>query len=291
MKKIICGIILLLSNTLASAQVKIDAAGSKQLKVYEDSLKTLATSFIGDRGEPERKNANYAFIKKLVTALKIPGSYHYPFQALKNITITNAPNDRFRILTWHVLNDDGTYNFYGAIQMNTPQLQLYPLSDNTAYIKQPEDTVTNNLKWLGAQYYKIIQPDNAAPYYTLLGWKGNSDASTKKVIEVLSFKNDKPMFGMPVFDGNGKTRNRVVFEYSKQTAMMLNYIPEKHLIVFDHLSPPDIRSKDKKETYGPDMTYSGYRYSQGRWLYVDELDLRNVPGANDDLLKDPKAKQ
>jgi hypothetical protein len=68
-----------------------------------------------------------------------------------------------------------------------------------------------------------------------LGWKGNTVKSTKKVIEVLSFnKDDKAVLGMPVFDGNGKTRNRVVFEYTRQASMLLRYVPEQNLIVFDH---------------------------------------------------------
>jgi hypothetical protein len=79
-------------------------------------------------------------------------------------------------------------------------------------LKNPEDSVTDNRKWYGAQYYKIIRVAAATPYYVLLGWKGNNVKSTKKVIEVLSFdKEDKPNLGMPVFNG---TRKRVVFEYT-----------------------------------------------------------------------------
>jgi hypothetical protein len=133
----------------------------------------------------------------------------------------------------------------------------------------------------------------AKTYYVLLGWKGNTVKSTKKVIDVLSFNNDAgPVFGMPVFDGNGKTRNRVVFEYARQVSMLLRYVPEQNLIVFDHLAPPDAKEKNKPETFGPDLTYDGYKLKNGRWVYVEQLDMRNVPdntsNAVDPQYIDPK---
>jgi len=281
-------IFLLLTTNIVSAQ-KFDATGLKRLRFYEDSLKSLGKQFGGNENELERKNANYAFIKTLVSALKTPNSYHYAFDSLKNISIVNSPDNRLRLLTWHITNNDGTYRFYGAVQMNAEKLQLYPLEDYSDYISNPEDTVTDNRKWLGAQYYKIIQPDAEMPYYTLLGWKGNSNLSTKKVIDVLSFKDAKPVFGMSFFDGNGKTRKRVVFEYSRQASMMVKYIPERKMIVFDHLSPSEPKNIGKYDSYGPDMSYSGYQYRQGRWTFTDNLDMRNMPDNKDEqLVIDPK---
>ncbi|MEO6524328.1 MAG: hypothetical protein ABIN91_21765 [Mucilaginibacter sp.] len=274
--------------SFASAQ-HFDARDIKQLRIYEDSLKVLGKQFAGIENELERKNANYAFIKTLVMALKTPNSYFYPFDSLKNISIVGAPDSHFRLLTWHITNNDGSYRFYGAVQINTEKLQLHPLEDYSDYMTNPEDTITDNRKWLGAQYYKIIQPDAALPYYTLLGWKGSSNLSTKKVIDMLSFKDGKPVLGMAVFDGNGKTRKRVVFEYSRQASMLLKYIPERKIIVFDHLSPSEPKNVGKHETYGPDMSYSGYRYNQGRWTFADNLDMRNMPDSKDEqLLSDPK---
>ncbi|RKR84749.1 hypothetical protein BDD43_5001 [Mucilaginibacter gracilis] len=291
MKKHLFAIIFLLSAFSTSAQQKFDAVSLKQLQAYQDSLKTLGNKFITNDNEPERRNATYAFIKMLVKALKTPGSYQYPFDSIKNISIVNAPDNHFRIMAWHMLNDDGSYQYYGAIQMNSNGgLQLFPLQDYSAGITNPEDTIADNQKWYGAQYYKIIQPDAATPYYTLLGWKGNNSQSTKKVIDVLTFANGKPVFGMPVFYGNNKTRNRVVFEYSSQASMMLRYIAGSQLIIFDHLSPAEAKTKNKPESYGPDMSYSGYRYKQGHWVFIDNLDMRNIPDARDEQLTDPKAK-
>jgi hypothetical protein len=165
---------------------------------------------------------------------------------------------------------------------------MYPLNDYSPALKNPEDSVTDNRKWYGAQYYKIIPVYSPRLYYVLLGWKGFTDKSTKKVIDIISFNNGKPVLGLPVFDGNGKTRNRIVFQYTKQASMLLRYVPEQNLIVFDHLVPPDPKLKSQHETYGPDLSYDGYKQKNGRWVFTENLDMRNVPEAQDEQYVDPK---
>ena len=289
MKRIlIIYLMLALLPQLIFAQHSEESANIKQLHVYEDSLTSLGKKFVNEENDLERKNANYTFIKTLVAALKIPESFKYPFDSVKSVTIINSPDNRFRILSWHVQNTDGSYRFYGTVQLNTLQLQMFPLNDYSPALKNPEDTVSDNLKWFGAQYYKIIPVSAAKPYYVLLGWKGYTDKSTKKVIDVLSFNNNQPVLGLPVFDGNGKTRKRIVFEYTRQASMLLKYVPEQNLIVFDHLTPPDPKLKNQHETYGPDLSYDGYRQKNGRWVFVDNLDMRNVPNTSDENYVDPK---
>ena len=271
------------------AQHSNENAQIKQLLVYEDSLKALGNKFINDDNDLERKNANYAFIKTLVAALKIPNSFLYPFDSVKSVSIINSPDNRFRIITWPIANEDGSYRFYGTIQINTGgNLQMFPLNDYSPVLKNPEDSVTDNIKWFGAEYYRIIPVYTPKLYYVLLGWKGNTVKSTKKVIDVLSFNDGKPILGLPVFDGNGKTRKRVVFEYARQVSMLLRYVPDQNLIVFDHLSPPDPKLKNQRDTYGPDLTYDGYKLKNGRWVYIDNLDMRNVPDSHDADFIDPK---
>jgi hypothetical protein len=259
------------------------------LNMYQDSLKSLGNNLINNPEELVRKNTNYTLIKTLVSALKTPNSFLYKFDSLKAVSVLNSPDNRFRIFSWHIVNDDGSYRFYGAIQMNTGgALKLYPLDDYSPLIAHPEDTVTDNTKWYGAQYYNIIPVQGANPYYVLLGWKGYTDRSTKKVIDVLSFKNDKPMLGMPVFINKDKKRSRVVFQYTRQASMLLKYVPGENLIVFDNLAPPDKKMKDKLETYGPDLSYNGYHLKNGRWELTEDLDMRNVPNETDAAFIDPK---
>jgi len=287
-----CLTLLLLSfYCTCFAQHSSSAESGKQLIFLQDSLKRLGNTFINAEIDVERKAANVAFIKTLVSALKVPNSFLFPFDSVKSVSILNSPDNRFRIFSWHIMNMDGSYRFYGAVQMNTGgALKLYPLEDYSPLLKNPEDSVTDNKKWYGAQYYKIVRVDAANPYYILLGWKGNTPESTKKVIDVISFKNDKLSLGLPVFDDKGKNKKRIIFEYARDASMLLRYVPEQQLIVFDNLAPPEKKLKGQTKTYGPDLTYNGYRLKNGRWEFVDNVDMRNVPTAHDADFVDPKAK-
>ena len=271
------------------AQHSDESRNILMLRNYEDTLTSLGKQFVNDTIEKNRKDANYAFIKVLVSALKVPNSFLYPFDSVKSVGIINSPDNRFRIISWPILADDGTYRFYGAIQLNTGgNLRMFPLSDYSPNLKNPEDSVTDNRKWFGAEYYRIIPVYSPKLYYILLGWKGYTARSTKKVIDVLSFVNDKPVFGMAVFDEKGKTHERVVFQYTRQSSMLLRYVPDQNLIVFDHLSPPDQKEKTQLDTYGPDLSYDGYREKNGKWVYVEDLDMRNIPDNHDAQYIDPK---
>ncbi|WP_419800403.1 hypothetical protein [Mucilaginibacter sp.] len=282
-------LLLLFSLPSLSGFAQLPSADQTKLKLYEDSLKTLGNNVINNENDLERKNSNYQFIRTFVNALKIPGSYHYKFDSVKTVSKLYAPDNQFRIFTWHVMNEDGSYRYYGTIQLNTNgALKMFPLTDFTPFIKNPEDSVFTAQKWLGAQYYKIIKTGTEKPYYVLLGWKGNTVKTTKKVIEVLSFKNNAPVFGLPVFDENARSRDRIVFEYSRQASMLLRFVPDRDLIVFDHLAPPDPKIKTDYSVYGPDLTYDGYQLKNNRWKFVQNLDMRNIPEERDATYIDPK---
>jgi len=254
MKRLLVFIPLILFLNQSFAQHTDESSSLTRLSMYQDSLADLGKIMINNDNELERQN---------------------------------SPDNRFRIISWHIMNDDGSYRFYGAMQMNTGgALKLFPLVDYSPLLEHPEDSVTDNHKWYGAQYYKIIRVTGDKSYYVMLGWKGYTANSTKKVIEVLSFKNDKPVFGMEVF---GTTKHkRIIFQYTRQASMLLKYVPEQDLIVFDHLSAPDDKSKKNPETFGPDLSYDGYKLVNGRWKYEDNLDMRNVPDEHDSEFTDPK---
>lgn len=279
------------------AQALGQPSGNKnqqQLMAFQDSLKQISYKMVNDSIEPERYNASFKLIKTLVSALKIPYSFNFPFDSLKSISIQSSSDKRFRIFGWHVMNNDGSYRYYGTIQMNKPdgKLELFPLIDYTSVFKNPSDSATTHDKWYGAQYYKIISVLNNVPipYYVLLGWKGNTIKSTKKIIEILYFKDGKAHFGMPVFDGDPDNlkKKRIIFEYDRRASMFLNYEPTTNTIVFDHLAPPDPQLKGKFELYGPDFSYDGFKLVNGRWKFIPDLELKNNPTDQDDKFNDPK---
>ncbi|TAH01717.1 MAG: hypothetical protein EAZ15_06855 [Sphingobacteriales bacterium] len=265
---------------------------NKPFKVYEDSLKVFGKVITNDTLEQNRVVANYKLIKTLVNSLKQSNSYAYPFDSLANIvSVIKSDDNKFRVFSWFMMSDDGTFRFYGALQMNNPKkLELYPFTDSFARMESPEDSTLNPKKWFGAVYYKII-PVNAqnkqVPYYTLLGWKGSNRQSTKKVIDVLWFDEGKPVFGLPVFEGSkkeDKIKNRVVFSYTSEVSLLLNYDKEKGMIVFDHLAPPNDKVKNMPGLWGPDLSYDAYKFKNGKWILQENVNLKNLPNASDEDL-------
>jgi hypothetical protein len=276
------------------AQHSHEPAQVSHLSAYQDSLLALSKQFNNQETEPERYNANSQFIKTLVEALKEPKSFYFEFDSLKTISIVNTPNKKFRIFTWHVLNDDGSYRFYGTIQINSTdgKLKLFPLFDHSAFFQNPATQELKTLEWFGAQYYQALEvnQNTISPYYVLLGWKGKNNNSTQKVIEVLRFVNGIPYFGSAVFDGNSQYagNKRIIFEYSREVSMYLKYDYNKEQIVFDHLAPINSTFKDDYSKYGPDMTYDAFQVSKGRLKFQSDLVLNNAPSDKDDLFNDPK---
>lgn len=281
-------------TTYAQDQQGIPQTQLRALKTWQDSLKKLSIQMTRAEAEPERYTANYTFIKTLVSALKISSSIRFDFDSLKSISIVRSEDGHFRLFSWYIKNTDGSHRYYGTIQMNEPdgKLKLFPLVDYSPKIKNVSDTITTNEEWYGAQYYRIIPvTDNTLkPYYILLGWKGNTTKTTKKVIEVLYFKDNKAYFGLPIFSGNKQymAKKRIIFEYSSQVTMMLNYLPEEKLIAFDHLAPMNPGSTGKPEYYGPDMTYNGFKLNKGLCEFVQDIPFKNAPSDKDKQFNAPK---
>ena len=293
MKKLLLAICVCLIFQQSEAQEK--QKFDPQFYTLQDSLKSLSYKIVNDQDELIRRNCTFTFIKTLVSALKLPNSFAFPFDSVVSISIMRSPDNQFRIFTWHLRTDDGHYRYYGAIQKNDPnKLSLYPLFDNSAFIQNPQDTVLTNDSWYGAHYYTIIVPKrwfSKNKKYVLLGWKGHNQNSQQKVIDVLSFAKDgRPIFGADIIKLKDKTQHRMVFEYTSQAVMMLRYLNDKKWIVYDHLAAPNARSEGNFEVYGPDLSYDGLKYRRGKWILMEKIDLRNEASMEDAKFNNPLEK-
>ena len=129
------------------------------LVTYEDSLKKLAPKILNSKEDREKFNANERFIKTLERALSIDNSFDYPFDSLSTIARLVSPDKTFRIFNWNLPKSDGTYEYYGFIQVynkKSKKYKLYRLMDKSSEIKSPENQILSDENWYGAHYYKII---------------------------------------------------------------------------------------------------------------------------------------
>jgi hypothetical protein len=109
----------------------------------------------------------------------------------------------------------------------------------------------------------------------LLGFDENNIRSKKKLIEVLDFKNGKPMFGGHFFsilsdDKTTKSPARYIMEYKKESSAKLNYDEEMGIIVAEHLVS-ETKEPQKKWTYVTDGDFEGFKWLDGKWVFIDNV--------------------
>lgn len=243
------------------------------LQRQEQRLEQIGDSMIDGQRQATRVKSLKQYIPKLIKALKIPGSFRYPFDSVRYMYTFTPPDKRFRIYNWNIKFADNSFRFYGVIQMNNPDtLELYPLYDRVEdALLNARDTTLGREGWYGAQYFKLIQQTiNEKKYYTLLGWDGFNNTSNRKLIDVLHFNEvGKPRFGAPIFRKNGKRYKRVIWKYNNQATMQVDYDANEQVIAFDHLVPPDQQNEGHEHTYVPDGTYNYYKFKpeEGLWQF------------------------
>lgn len=260
------------------SQSRLSAGDLQAMAAEEDTLGLLAYAFVNDSLEENRFLAVRAFIPKLVSALKKPGSFSYPFQQLNSVSIQYAADSTFRIFTWQLYVDKDTYRYYGAIQMNSDELKLFPLVDRSFEMEQEnlEALVLSADRWYGAVYYNLhTVAYGGQTYHLLFGFDGYEFFRKRKVVDVLRFVDGKPVFGAPVFvkqenDGSFTEKRRLLLEYSAAASVRLNYDPALDLLMFDHLTMGG-GDYDEGPVQIPDGTYEAYRLSNGKWEYVEKV--------------------
>ncbi len=264
--------------SFAQKKSKLSAETLAKLDEKEDTLALLAYAFVNDSLPEHRFGTCRVFIPKLVDALKTENSFQYPFSRVRSVSIQYAPDSTFRIFTWQLYVDTSDYRYYGAIQMNTPDLKLYPLVDRSFNFKgNVEQATFTPEEWYGALYYNIREVKGPkGKYYLLFGYDGYSFFNKRKLVDVLSFEADgKPKFGAPVFvqeakDKPTRTRNRLMLEYSAEASVKLNYEETMDMIVFDHLIMQGGVYGQGASNF-PDGSYEAYELKGGIWKHKEML--------------------
>ena len=279
-------------------------AETGQLNLYQDSLSFLCRKIYNSKTDTDKHKYNQEFLSTFERALNSANSFEFAFDSLKkDIAILKSPDEKFRVINWNIPKSDGTQEYYGFIQEKYTQIrakgffrkehietmQLYPLIDKSDEIKKPENTISDNKKWYGMGYYKIIQKKTKSKtYYTLLAWDGNDKYTSKKIIDVLTFDNNgTPRFGADIFVMQKKYPKRIIFEYSSTCSMSLKYSEKKDSIVFDHLAPTEPRLEGQFQYYCGDMSYDGFGFKHGKWNYGMDLNAINEKDYKDKIYNDP----
>ncbi|HSC53030.1 MAG TPA: hypothetical protein VLC98_05405 [Phnomibacter sp.] len=264
-------------------------ADIKRLHQLDDSLQDYGIKMLDELLATDRLRADSMFTRLLVRTMRIPYSFYVAFDSMQMAPVLYPEDSSFRIITWHLQMNDDNFRQKGVIQYNTPDgsAKFVPLFDVSDYSENPLDSIRNNQNWIGAVYYKLLEHHvGQQPVYTLLGYDENSELTTKKWIETLTFSaSGEPKFGGDYFQvGNDsifpRGSKRFVIEYKKEGRARINYDDDDSLIVIDNLVS-ESGEPDKKYTLIPGGDYEAFKWDQTHWKYIDKLFMEQRGDGNE----------
>ena len=244
----------------------------------EKELYRLGEIMLNGDTDSIRYAANFQFKNILTDILNTKKSYKHNLNQTAPLSILQPKNKKFKLFSWFVPQLNGQYTYYGVIQTcnkKGKKCKLYYLETIEKLNKINQNNTIPYNHWYGCLYYDIvlIKIKNQT-YYTLLGWDGNDDYTTKKIIDVLSIdKKQKPTFGANIFNNN---QNRIILEYSNKYSMSLTYDENLDYIVYDHLEPIDEISINNFEIYAPNLSYDILKKTEFGWQMETNIYLNNT---------------
>ncbi len=241
----------------------------------EDSLMILFMELGSATSPDKQKQLNTSIIDILKETLKNPGSFDYPFDSVPSMGKAYSQDRSLRIYSWHYSESPVRHHYSGFLQLRDKEsnrIDLFFLNHKETNDKNIENRSFSHKNWYGALYYQVhkIHYDNRK-FYTLIGFDFNNYFTNVKIIDVLTFIENKPVFGYPIFRFGDDLKHRIVFEYSAGVVMFLRYVPDLDMIVYDHLSPSLPRFRGQYRYYGPDLSYDALRFKNGFWVHVSDI--------------------
>ena len=195
---------------------------------YQSELQQLFEEVYTAPTDNQRYLASESAVKLFTEALSVENSIRWQWDFGSKVSVLTAPDKKFRIITWPVVNDVGEYECFGLVQAlneRTKEYDVYELHDRSELIVNRQEEILGPDRWLGAVYQELITSTyENRTYYTLLGWNGVDYLTQRKIIEPICFKSggSQPQFGQNLFRKEPNLR-RVVLEYTKTAMVTLRY--------------------------------------------------------------------
>lgn len=254
------------------------ASISSCLKSQADKL--LDLSFLSDAminaAKPEHRVAAHdLFYSEFKKSLESEGSWSNSYTELEWISIKQPADKSFRLFTWQIIAAENDYRYFGFLQ--TQDGMLFELKDDKDNLDDVEYLSLGPEEWYGVLYYEIKEYSvEGINHYLLFGYNGHSKYEKIKIAEVLTFIENRPIFGtesfkIPKEGSRDDVRNRIKLNYSVDGNVTLNYNEGLGIIMHDHLIPRMGQFIGQGETMVPDGSYEGYRLVNGFWVYNEKI--------------------
>ncbi|HKK40029.1 MAG TPA: hypothetical protein VJ949_11470, partial [Cryomorphaceae bacterium] len=246
---------------------------SQTLQELESEMAALQEVVGSGSTTDERLDASAKFEDILIEAFDFKETFEYPFAALPKLVKHSPDDEEFRMFNWNIPLDEGQHAYRMYVLFPNGKYQRF---DDSQELKHEDESIKLKPEdWYGALYYELhsvkVKRDT---YYTLIGWDGNDELTTKKVLEVLVLeKKNKVSLGFPIFEKDDDLVYRRVFEYAKEGVMNLKWLEPKEMIIFDRLEPKTQNLEGNYAFYGPGTAHNGYEWEGGYWKLHEFIDM------------------
>jgi len=297
--QLLLGIYLCIGVSTIYAQNSVLNAENKELlQDLENQLAFLGKEILKSNSDNIKLSSSQQFIKLMAQALRIEGSFEYPFDSLTTISKLTPPDKKFRLFTWYYGLSNGRHRYFGCVQFldEKGKEKIVPLFDRTQKQIDLEFKKLSNENWIGALYYQLFMVEyKKKKYYIVIGWNGlNDNKSSIKVIDALRIEGEKVVFGEPIFYIQPKiAQSRVIHQYSKMASMTCKYDAEKKMIIYDHLTPllrADGTRSSAREDYVPDGSYDALVFKKGKFTRIKDYNQKGTK-THSRFDKKPKVKK
>ncbi|MBW6501941.1 MAG: hypothetical protein K0B05_11165 [Bacteroidales bacterium] len=205
--------------------------------------------------------------------------FTHRFDNLRTLGQITSPDSLLKILTWNLFLADGTnkYHLYIIRRSNAQEeCRIYNLSGQFSEEPVRTDTVYSESDWYGALYYDAKPfSSGGGTVYVLLGIDFGNSLITRKMIEVLSFRDDGSLvFGKEWFITDKMIGTRVVIEYGSSAVASMRFVDDS-TIAFDHLVPVSPEHGNDRRYYVPDYSLDAWIFKNGFWELELDVDVRN----------------
>lgn len=287
---------LILALSFCATLGLVHAQDKAIMQQHQQRLVALLETVQSAPTDNQRYLASEDAIKELSMALEEERSERWQWQLPQMASVLTSDDGHLRLFTWAVVNDEGEYECFGAVQFYNSRDEEYQyrlLNDKSDEIMNREESMLPPERWLGAVYQRLIQTSHGGQtYYTLLGWNGVDNLTDRQVIEPVTFRGGEPQFGGPLFRRERNLR-RVVLEYKEHATVNLSYedqyvevitrervkvkgtnrhrtvekskVHKEKMIMFDEIEPQVPGMEGLFQYYVPSGVELAYAFVDGKW--------------------------
>ncbi len=276
MERLICSTALIIAVTFTSnaQQFKELTLDQKLQKLTEKRIEVLKAD-----NDKDRKALNDEFLEMMRIALNDPVSFKTSFDTIPKIGDLESGDGFFRMINWNLAYSDETNDYFCFLQyedFKEKKIDVVELKEGYRNIKGEERKTFKESDWYGALYYKIIPSKSTRKKksYMVLGWDGNDQYSSIKIVDVMTITERGVRFGGDLFSIPGKNARRMILEYKSDAAVSLRYEPRKKRIIFNELVPMEPDLEGSYAFYIPIMKFNALVWKRGKWTWEEGIDAR-----------------